>query len=107
MLRGIFQRSANKGMLKEHHYLTYKEKIEFLTHYNENNRKLADTYWKKDFNMTNFSDPTSENESKEVSDTVEVGVIYELFSIIQKQKERDNSSLLIRLVRRINNLTGL
>ncbi len=107
MFRSILQRSANKGRLKEYHYWTYKEKIDFLKHYNENNRKLADTYWKKDFNMTNFSNPTSDNESKEVSDIVEVDVIYELFSIIQKQKERDNSSILIRLARRINHLTGL
>lgn len=107
LLRRILQANSNKGVLNEYSYLTYNQKLQLLSNYEDSNKKLAELFWKEKFGLSNFSKPLKDTEKKKDNVKVEEKIIKELLLIIQKQRRKLRNSIILRVANKINSLTGL
>lgn len=99
-LRRSLQKVDNKGIGNEYHYLSYNEKVVFLKHYEESNIKLAQEYWQKEFNLTNFSSPQQQQPINQKK-TTEALVIIDLLKQLEENKTRLNSNIFFRIVNKL------
>lgn len=107
-LRKVLQDVDNKGVGKEYSYLTYDEKMELLAFYDESNKQLSEKYWKKEYDMDNFSMPVK--ESDQVNRPTEELAIRELLGYLERQHlalNKIRKNYLFRAINKISRMVGI
>lgn len=101
ILRRSLQKVDNKGVGKEYNLFSYNEKLTFLKYYKESNAKLADQYWQKEFDLTNFSSPHKEVERDGGKATEEL-VIKELLQQVEDNNTKLRSNIFFRIINKLS-----